>query len=157
MTITMNAEERVADLRRQTARETVARITKLRDLRQLHENDGYTQVQLAKILKVSQPSISDMLRSARIDAPDVRPGTHGGTAYEIAARYAAGELDRDVALRELIEWQYEPPAEPNPFPWVNDGAPVVDGSFQNQVVRAKRVGFLTSEDYVALFDALTDD
>jgi ParB-like chromosome segregation protein Spo0J len=157
MTITMDAEGLVADLRRQTARETVARITKLRDLRQLHEMNGYTQVELAKILKVSQPSISDMLRRARIEAPDVRPGTHGGTAYEIAARYAAGELDRETALRELIEWRYEPAAEPNPFPWVNDGAPVVDGSFQNQVVRAKRVGFLTREDYAFLFDAMKDD
>lgn len=157
MTIAVDTEHLVADLRRQTARETVARITKLRDLRQLNENAGYTQVQLAKILKVSQPTICDMLRRARVEAPDVRPGTHGGTAYEIAARYAAGELDRDVALRELIGWRYEPVAEQNPFPWVNDGAPVVEGSFQNQVVRAKRAGFLTGEDYAYLFDAMKDD
>lgn len=156
MTNMMNPEQLVVDLGRQKARETAAHIAFLRRLRQLHER-GYTQVNLAKIVKVSQPTISDMLRRARIDAPDVRPGTHGGTPYEIAARYAAGEIDRAVALRELIDWQYERPAEPNPFKWVNDGAPIVEGSFNMQIGRALRDGLLTDEDYDALLDALADD
>ncbi len=156
MTIKMDPEQLIADLGRQKARETAAHIAYLRCLRQLHER-GYTQVTLARMVKVSQPTISDMLRRARIDAPDVRPGTHGGTAYEIAARYAAGEIDRAVALRELIGWQYEPPADPNPFEWVNDGAPVVEGSFNLQIGRALRDGLLTDEDYDALLDALADD
>lgn len=156
MTITLDVDQLVADLPRQKAREAVAHIAYLRSLRQLYES-GYTQKRLAELVGVAQPSISDMLRRARIEAPDVRPGTHGGTAYEIAARYTAGELDRDVALRELIEWTYERPADPNPFPWVNDGAPVVEGSFQNQVIRAKRAGFLTREDYATIFDALAED
>ncbi len=52
--------------------------------------------------------------------------------HEIAARGAAGEFERDVALRELIEWQYErqrPPSEP--FQWLNGcGAPLVRGQLQ---------------------------
>ncbi|NKS38099.1 hypothetical protein GS488_20820 [Rhodococcus hoagii] len=120
--IMVDPEQLVEDLRRQKARETAARIAYLRSLRQLHEY-GYTQVNLAKLFAVSQPTISDMLRRARVDAPDVRAGTHGGTPYEICARYAAGEIDRTVALRELTEWRYERPAEPNPFEWANDGAP----------------------------------
>lgn len=153
MTITMNAEELVADLRRQKAREIVAQIVRLRDVRQLHEL-GYTQAKLAEIIGVTQPAISDMLRRARLDAPDVRPGTHGGTAYEIAARYAAGEIDRAVALRELSEWKYEPlpPPPPAEYTWF-DGAPPASGSFRSQIGRARRAGFLTRDDYAALLDA----
>ncbi|ANS32489.1 XRE family transcriptional regulator (plasmid) [Rhodococcus opacus] len=156
MTVTMNADELVADLGRERAREVAAHIAYLRRLRQLHER-GYTQVKLATLVGVSQPTISEMLRRARVNAPDVRPGTHGGTPYEIAARYAAGELDRDIALRELTTWRYERPAEPNPIPWANDGAPVVEGGFNNQVGRALRDGLLTDEDYDAVLDALADD
>ncbi|MFC9519171.1 helix-turn-helix transcriptional regulator [Nocardiaceae bacterium NPDC056970] len=151
----MDPEQLVADLRRQKARETAARIAYLRRLRQLHER-GYTQVDLAKLVGVSQPTISDMLRRARVDAPDVRPGTHGGTPYEICARYAAGEIDRAVALRELTDWRYARPAEPNPFEWANDGAPVTEGSFNLQIGRALRNSFLTDQDYDALLDALAD-
>lgn len=97
------------------------------------------------------------LRRARIEAPDVRPGTHGGTPYEIAARYAAGEIEQAVALRELTGWRYERTGETNPFPWVNDGAPMVEGSFNTQIGRALRDGFLADEDYDYLLDVLADD
>jgi hypothetical protein len=156
MTIMVDPEQLVVDYGRNKAREIAAHIAKLRDLRQLHER-GYTQVRLAKLVGVSQPTISDMLRRARIEAPDVRPGTHGGTPYEIAARYAAGEIDWTVTLRELTDWQYERPAEPNPFPWVNDGAPVVEGSFNTQIGRALRDGFLTDDEYDGLLNVLADD
>ncbi|PTR32249.1 helix-turn-helix protein [Rhodococcus sp. OK519] len=152
----MKPEQLVVDYSRNKARETAAHIAKLRDLRQLHEL-GYTQVKLAKLVGVSQPTISDMLRRARIAAPDVRPGTHGGTPYEIAARYAAGEIDRVLALRELTAWQYDRPAETNPFSWVNDGTPVIEGSFNIQIGRALRDGFLADEDYDDLLNALADD
>lgn len=78
MTTMMKPDEQlIADLGREKARETAAHIAYLRHLRQLHER-GFIQVRLAKIVGVSQPTISDMLRRARVDAPDVRPGTHGG-------------------------------------------------------------------------------
>lgn len=156
MTTMMNPDEQlVADLGREKARETAAHIAYLRHLRQLHER-GFTQMRLAKIVGVSQPTISDMLRRARIDGPDLREGTHGGTAYEIAARYAAGEIPRAAMMRELTGWEYERGAEPNPFEWVDDGNPAVEGSFTMQVGRALRDGFLTDEDYDALLDALAD-
>jgi hypothetical protein len=156
MTTMMNPDEQlVAELGREKARETAAHIAYLRRLRQLHER-RFTQMRLAKIVGVSQPTISDMLRRARIDAPDLRPGTHGGTAYEIAARYAAGEISRAAMLRELTGWEYEHPAEPNPFEWAKDGNPVVEGSFTMQVGRALRDGFLTDEDYDGLLEALAD-
>ncbi|TCN53496.1 hypothetical protein EV641_106140 [Rhodococcus sp. SMB37] len=156
MTTMMNPEEQlVADLGREKARETAAHIAYLRHLRQLHER-GFTQMRLAKIVGVSQPTISDMLRRARIDAPDLRPGTHGGTAYEIAARYAAGEITSATMMRELTDWEYERPAEVNPFEWADGGNPAVEGSFTMQVGRALRDGFLIDEDYDALLEALAD-
>ncbi|QXC46724.1 MULTISPECIES: helix-turn-helix domain-containing protein [Rhodococcus erythropolis group] len=156
MTTMMNPDEQlVADLGREKARETAAHIAYLRHLRQLHER-GFTQMRLAKIVGVSQPTISDMLRRARIDAPDLRPGTHGGTAYEIAARYAAGEITRAAMMRELTGWEYERPAEANPFEWVDDGNPAVEGSFTMQAGRALHDGFLTDEDCDALLEALAD-
>ncbi|MEE2061600.1 helix-turn-helix transcriptional regulator [Rhodococcus artemisiae] len=156
MTTMMNPDEQlVADLGREKARETAAHIAYLRHLRQLHER-GFTQMRLAKIVGVSQPTISDMLRRARIDAPDLRRGTHGGTAYEIAARYAAGEITRAAMMRELTDWEYERPAEANPFEWADDGNPATEGSFTMQVGRALRDGFLTDEDYDALLEALAD-
>ncbi|MGW6378171.1 hypothetical protein ACWFRB_19135 [Rhodococcus sp. NPDC055112] len=87
----MDRDQLCRKLARDKAREKVARINYLRHLRQLYES-GLTQVALAEVENVSQPTISDLLRRARVEAPDVRPGTHGGTAYEIAARYAAGEM-----------------------------------------------------------------
>ncbi len=157
MTTTMpNPDEQVlADLGREKARETAAHTAYLRHLRQLHER-GFTRVRLAEIVGVSQPTISDMLRRACIDAPDVRPGTHGGTAYEIAVRYAAGEIPRATMMRELADWVYERPAEPSPVAWADDGNPAVEGSATLQVGRALRDGFLTDEDYDALLDALAD-
>ncbi|MFD9663121.1 hypothetical protein ACFWAY_16085 [Rhodococcus sp. NPDC059968] len=57
---------------------------------------------MAEVNGVSQPPISQMLQRARVEAPDVRPGTHGGTAYEVAARCAAGEIDPETMRAELI-------------------------------------------------------
>lgn len=152
----MSAEQLVADLSKERAREAAAHIAYLRRLRQLHVQ-GYTQVRLAKIVGVSQPTVSDMLRRARIEAPDLRPGTHGGSAYEVAAKYAAGEIERGAALRELIGWPYESPAEPSPLEWVDGGTPAVEGSFNIQIGRALRDGLLTDEDYDTILDALADN
>lgn len=59
-------------------------------------------------------------------------------------------------MRELTDWEYERPAEANPFEWADDGNPATEGSFTMQVGRALRDGFLTDEDYDALLEALAD-
>ncbi|MDV6246661.1 hypothetical protein [Rhodococcus opacus] len=56
----------------------LAHIGFLPNLRQLYEG-GVTQKRLAEVNGDSQPAISQMLQRARVEAPDVRPGTHGGT------------------------------------------------------------------------------
>lgn len=153
--LTTEQQQLYRELAQDKAREKVARINYLRHLRQLHES-GLTQATLAEVENVSQPTISDLLKRAHIEAPDIRPGTHGGTAYEIAARYAAGEIDRATVRRELIEWTYEKPGAPNPFPYANDVAPFIEGGFNNQVGRALSDRFLTDEDYDAVLDVLAD-
>ncbi|MCQ4117580.1 hypothetical protein [Rhodococcus tibetensis] len=83
---------------------------------------------------------------ARVEAPDVRPGTHGGTAYEVAARCAAGEIDPATMRAELIGWKYDKPMAPSADPDVDDVRPHTEGGFNHQVGRALSHGFLTEED-----------
>ena len=40
-------------------------------------SSGTSVSQIVSELGVSQPTISDLLRRARLDAPDLRPGPHG--------------------------------------------------------------------------------
>ena len=50
----------------------------------------------------------ELLWRARAEAPDARPGTHGGTAYEIAARCAAGEIDPATNSASAPTWHLRP-------------------------------------------------
>ena len=139
------------------ARQVIAHIEFLRSARQLHAR-GMTQTELADRNRVSQPGMRQMLLRAEVQAPEIRPGTHGGTAYEIAVRCAAGEIDPTTMRRELIEWTYDRYDGPaNPFEYANDVPPIIEGSFNNQVGRAHSEGFLTAEDYGLVLDALADD
>lgn len=61
-----------------------------------------------------------MLQLARIEAPDVRPGTHDGAAYEVAARCAAGEIGPVTVRAELIGWEYDKPLASTGYPDVDD-------------------------------------
>ncbi|MFE7422769.1 hypothetical protein [Rhodococcus sp. NPDC057529] len=155
MTIMIDRDRLFRGMAENRAREVVAHIGFLRNLRQLHEG-GVTQTRLAQVNGVSQPAISQMLQRARIEAPDVRPDTHGGTAYEIAARCAAGEIDPATMRAELIGWQYDKPLPPSGYPDVDDVRPTPEGGFNHQVGRALSHGFLTGEDYDLILDALAD-
>ncbi|MDH6293169.1 hypothetical protein [Rhodococcus opacus] len=155
MTIMMDRDRLFSSMAENRAREVVAHIGFLRNLRQLYEG-GVTQTRLAEVNGVSQPAISQMLQRARIEAPDVRPGAHGGTAYEIAARCAAGEIDPATMRAELIGWEYDKPMAPTAYPDVDDVRPHAEGGFNHQVGRALTHGFLTDEDYDLILDALAD-
>ncbi|EID81758.1 MULTISPECIES: hypothetical protein [Rhodococcus] len=155
MTIMIDRDRLFRGMAENRAREVVAHIGFLRNLRQLYEG-GVTQTRLAQVNGVSQPAISQMLQRARVEAPDVRPGTHGGTAYEIAARCAAGEIDPATMRAELIGWDYETPMALTGYPDVDDVRPHAEGGFNHQVGRALTHGFLTDEDYDLILDALAD-
>ncbi|MHA4850954.1 MULTISPECIES: hypothetical protein [unclassified Rhodococcus (in: high G+C Gram-positive bacteria)] len=155
MTIMIDRDRLFSSMAENRAREVVAHIGFLRNLRQLYEG-GVTQTRLAEVNGVSQPAISQMLQRARIEAPDVRPGTHGGTAYEVAARCAAGEIDPETMRAELIGWEYDKPLASTGYPDVDDVRPHTEGGFNHQVGRALAHGFLTDEDYDLILDALAD-
>ncbi|PQP16585.1 hypothetical protein [Rhodococcus opacus] len=155
MTIMMDRDRLFSSMAENRAREVVAHIGFLRNLRQLYEG-GVTQTRLAQVIGVSQPAISQMLQRARVEAPDVRPGTHGGTAYEVAARCAAGEIDRAMMRAELIGWEYDKPLASSGYPDVDDVRPHAECGFNHQVGRALTHGFLTDEDYDPILDALAD-
>ena len=103
--MTVSGSPSVETARQLRNRQTVDRLTYLRTLRALA--DMMTQRDLADELRMTQPAVSQALKSAaRID--DVRPGFSGGSPYEIAQRYAAGELTRAKAVDELTRWSYDP-------------------------------------------------
>jgi len=155
MAVTLDRERLFTSMAQNRAREVVAHIEFLRTLRQLYA-DGVNQTRLAQVNAVSQPAICQMLRRARVEAPDVRPGTHGGTPYEVAARRAADEIDEDTMRAELIGWTYPNSESPSGYPDVDDVRPQAVDGFNNQVGRALADGFLTDEDYDVILDALAD-
>ncbi|MFF2110283.1 hypothetical protein [Rhodococcus koreensis] len=155
MTIMIDRDRLFSSMAENRAREVVAHIGFLRNLRQLYEG-GVTQTRLAQVNAVSQPAISQMLQRARVEAPDVRPGTHGGTAYEIAARCAAGEIDPATMRAELIGWECDTPMASAAYPDVDDARPTPEGGVNHPIGRALTHGFLTDEDYDLILDALAD-
>lgn len=65
------------------------------------------QSTVARALGVSQPSISRLVKQA--EAKGVKPvpeGFSGASPYEIAERYAAGDIDRAAMIRQLSVWPY---------------------------------------------------
>ena len=100
-----NSDRQLASVRRLRHRHLLGRLDYLRALRQL--SIGRTQSELARALGLTQPSISSALKSAARLA-DPRPGFSGAGPYEIAQRYAAGELDRERLLYELSRWGTHP-------------------------------------------------
>jgi len=107
---------------------------------------GRTQVDIADKLGVSQPAVHKMLVRARhtrelfVTQP-----------WEVALRYAAGEIDRDTMLATFLAW-----------PWTVDqvldlnadnplSEAFVRGSWSD-LVRATRHGYVTLEDYQVIFE-----
>lgn len=90
------------------------------------EEAGVSQKTLAAVLEVSQPAVAKALKIAR-EVRDVPAGFSGADPYEIAQRYAAGDIGRSRVIDELRRWNYAPlPA----FDPLDDYAPDVPGSIQ---------------------------
>jgi len=95
-------------------------------------------------LGVSQAAVSKMLVRARL-APEVA----GDTPWEVALRYAAGELSHEQMIETFTAW-----------PWTHDRfldaesvwpEQYVRGSWQD-VVRAADEGYISRQDYAELFE-----
>lgn len=136
------------ELRRLRSRRSVTDLSYQRVLRALAGK--MTQSEIAAQLHVTQSAVSQALKTAR-NVEEVRPGFSGASPYEIAQRYAAGELDHERALEELTRWPYDPIARSDGY-----DALIVDEPGTHtleEVVRAYREGLIDQDMYVAVGQA----
>lgn len=141
--MSIDAREAVASARRAKSRTVVSRLDYLRELRRLA--GSLTQVELARNLGVSQPTISDSLKTAAKVA-EPRAGFSGADPYEIAQRYAAGDLSREQVVDELARWEYRPWAPTDGYDWTTGD----EGEWEETVGRALEEGLLDDETYTAI-------
>ncbi|RXR22092.1 MarR family transcriptional regulator [Oerskovia turbata] len=144
MTTTQNVDVAVAVRLRH--RQDVDRRDELRTLRRLAAT--MTQTQIAKELRISQPAVNKALKAAG-RVPDVREGFSGASPYEIAERYAAGQIDRAQLVEELMRWPYAEQTKTDGFDWLVEEAP---GTFE-EVGRALDEGLIDDETYDAVLAA----
>lgn len=129
------------------SRRAVDNLDMLREMRALAKSRS--QVELARGLRITQPSVSSALKTAQ-KVPDVRDGFSGATPYEIAQRYGAGLLSQADLIDELARWEYESvECSDGPLDW-NAGA-VTEGTWE-EVARALDDGLLEPEVYDAIID-----
>ncbi|WP_422759345.1 hypothetical protein [Paenarthrobacter sp. C1] len=152
MTI-ISPENAIANARRARARRELGGLDYIRNVRAAVETADQRVV--ARALGVSQPAISRLLSQA--DARGVKPvpeGFSGASPYEIAERYAAGDIDRDAMIRELSAWPYlkNEGAAAAAAEW--ESTPYLDtpGSFA-EVGRAFDEGLIDGDAYDQILDA----
>ena len=64
-----------------------------------------TQVQMAEVLGISQPAVAKALKAAE-GTPDVLANFSGASVMEVCQRFAAGLIDHDRVVHELVSWPY---------------------------------------------------
>ncbi len=136
----------VARARRSKIRAHLAQLDYLRDLAEASRGAGVTQTEIARRLRVTQPAISQALKTATT-TPTVPAGFHGARPYEIAERFAADEITREQLIDELARWPYAPADPGDGIDWNS----YVPGEF-NQVAQAMRDGLIDEETYTAIQD-----
>lgn len=145
----MDTIDDIREVRALRARRDLAPVDYARKVRRLVTSGAVTQVDLAKELRVSQAAVSKLARSVE----DVPPEFHGASPYEIAQRYAAGELDRDQVVSELSAWPYHPS---------NTRTDGIDSLMVDppgahtfdEVSRAYREGLIDADVYTSALDAV---
>ncbi len=103
--MSMRESPKVEAVRWLRHRQAVDRLAYLRGLRGLTRT--MTQQQIAQALDLTQPSVNSALKTAAKVA-EVPEGFSGASPYEIAQRYAVGELTREQVIAELTRWPYDP-------------------------------------------------
>jgi hypothetical protein len=73
------------------------------------------------------------------------------TAYQIAERYAAGEISQEQMLSTLIQWSYAP-SQRSSEEWQVTPALDDPGSFEETVGRAHSNGLISGEEYDAILN-----
>lgn len=74
---------------------------------------GMTQREMAALLGMSQPAVAKALQRAQA-VPAVVGEFNAASPYEVCQRYAAGFIDREELVRQLVAWPYKP------TPWANE-------------------------------------
>lgn len=102
--------DHVEAAKRARAREQIGRIDYLREMRTLAlavDAQEVTEDELAALFRTTRVPVVDALKEGRQTAAPP-PGFSGASPYEIAQRYAVGELTREQVVDELSRWAYPP-------------------------------------------------
>lgn len=130
-------------------RQAVDRLDELRLLRAL-SIAGASQLELARHLGISQPSINKALKRA-MAVRDVLPGFSGATPFEIAQRYAAGLIDREQLVDELGRFPYVPFSAP-----ARDGMNATVPGTAREILEALDAGLIDEDTYDAIQDRIDE-
>jgi hypothetical protein len=137
-------DERVLRVRKLRALQAVAALDESRALRRLTQEVGAAAV--ASALDLTEAQLAHRLDEAGAP-PSVAAGFSGANAYEIAQRYAVGQLSRDRAVDELSRWPYRPEVPGDGVDWLSG-----ERGEWSEVERALREGLLDPELYDAVLD-----
>ncbi|UUL75526.1 helix-turn-helix transcriptional regulator [Pseudarthrobacter sp. Fe7] len=157
MTIT-SPDHAIDQARRALAREDLGRLDYIRALREAVQQ-GLGQREIARALHITQSAISQALTKAESKGVKAIPeGFSGASPYEIAERYAAGDIDRDEMIRQLSAWPYvKSPdhTEQLATEWKAILPPDPPGTFE-EVGEAFDKGLIDGEAYDIILDASED-
>lgn len=128
-------------------RAEVATLDYRRSLKHL-ERQGRTQVEIARALGISQPSLHSALKTART-VPEAEPGFSGAGPYEICQRYSIGQISREELVDQLSRWEYAPIPQPE---WLEDIVPAPEPGSWFEVERAMDEGLIDD----AIYDEVQD-
>jgi hypothetical protein len=139
-------------LAKAAARKTLAEADFLTTVAAMTER--VSQTEMAAVLHTSQANVSRWAARGREHAQRRRAGRLGADPYEIAQRYALGQIPRDEMIAALAAWPYGEDFVPSNY-WDDIGVSPQD-SFSRTVGRAFDDGLLSDEDYDAILDAMAD-
>lgn len=122
-----------------------------RSLRILGER-GYAQTRIAAWLGIAQPSVTSALKTARKTALPAE-GFSGVSPYEICQRYAAGFLEREQLIDELVRWPYAVRGGTDPELELDDLIVEPPGSW-GEVEDASFAGLIDGEIYEEIMDRI---
>lgn len=138
---TVGAKE---ELRRAAKSRRLMEVTKLDYRRALkHLAGAVPQVEIARTLGITQPTLSSNLKTART-VPEAVPGFSGAGPYEICQRFAADLIEREQLVDELTRWEYTPIPEGE---WFEDPMPSPGPGSWREVVNAVDEGLIDDATY----------
>jgi hypothetical protein len=112
---------------------------------------GASAAEIARELRITPGEAEALV--AELTAERGPDGRLPESAYDVAERYAAGELPREEMLELLGGWDY--PEEPE-REWDHVRLPT-EGSFNSTVGRAYREGLLGGDDYDEIVRRMPDE